>query len=204
MSSRHLSANKKKMHVRIFDLFHPPSRPAAEHQLLWIPAPESYFERAKIFFDDVRYMKGSDYENLKINFLLFFLFDGLLDHVRRGVHLTSYMIRLVNTYSHILEPSDEPEQAAKPDRLWSLFSPPQTHTSNRICKIKLELPARDVHRVQFFLTEQKQRNSYIELTVEELIALLFIEFISNLKENDSAEEYQHFVDALVNRLEDYL
>lgn len=191
---------KKSFHF--FDLFKK-AEPVSEDQLLKIAAPAKYFERAEVFFDDVRHIKEKDFEYLNHTFFIQFLVDTLLTKIRHGKNLSDYVKSLVDSYNHILETDPVWHSEAEPDNFWMLFSRSDSVNPDEIRRLHLRLPSSDVLRLEIFLDEQLYSKYYIGLTADRLISLLFLEFITNVKESDSETGFQHLVDAMVGKLEEF-
>lgn len=159
-----------------------PVRPVPEHAVtLKVRAPKYFFLRAEVFIDDVM-MLAQDVPRLTIGSLIFLLYDNFLSKIRSGVPLQDYLdslTRLSRLYSGLSS-----ELAKKSEIHWMLQ---EQHQVPDMATLKLAIDRKYALRGEVFLYDLSFTDDQFSMNLDELISVLFMEFIDAVRTGDTAQ-----------------
>ncbi|CAG7645822.1 hypothetical protein PAESOLCIP111_05030 [Paenibacillus solanacearum] len=181
-----------------------------------VRVPRDYFKRADAFLEDVKVMTKEQLPGLNKAFLVKLLFDNFLEKIRHDIDLYDYLVFLNETYGSIVTEAaghDTGSKTGLPRKpaassgaskfRWSLPASPGGKTEEDDCPtLSITLHPREVSRVEVFFDDLRWKRMPIDLELDELVALLFIEFIVALRNGLTEETKQEIIDFIVSRWEE--
>ncbi|MFE5321491.1 hypothetical protein ACFQ88_22535 [Paenibacillus sp. NPDC056579] len=180
-------------------LFSPP--PEDEYITLRIRAPRYFFLRATVFIDDIRELSRGRV-HLQLPDLISLLYDNFLAKIRTGVDMKAHLHSLRKTLEYFEPPL---ELSQKTDNHWALTS---STTGERQKKACLDLAVRKAtaYRGEVFLYDLEHVDASFSMSVEELVTLLFMEFVEAIRIGNVEKimkEILHFIESQQDDLQFY-
>lgn len=175
-----------------------------------VRAPLDYFKRADAFIEDVNYLTKQELTGLNKAFLVKLLFDNFLDKIREGVDLYEYLLTLREIYGSLLEINHEtaisknmPRKADVSRFQWSLSHKDRKPEADGCMLLPVKLHSREVNRVDIFFDDLSWKGQSLQMELDELLSLLFIEFISAVRNGFTDETKQEIIDFILSKWEEH-
>ncbi|MGF7033452.1 hypothetical protein J2T17_004400 [Paenibacillus mucilaginosus] len=146
---------------------------------LRIKAPKYFFLRADVFLDDVNRLTRGSLPQLEVGYLIYLLYENFLEKIRRGVDLHKYLIALQKNSKEFLKPP--PELEKRDENHWVLGDGEGEKRKRGMAALMLTMKRSSALRGEVFLYDLQEYDPNFKMGVEELISLLFIEFISGIR-----------------------
>ncbi|OCT15657.1 hypothetical protein A8709_16485 [Paenibacillus pectinilyticus] len=168
-----------------------------------VRAPRDYFSRADAFLEDIVYTSQEELEGINKTFLVNLLFDNFMDHVRKGKDLYSYILQLRSKFGGIVASSnsnDRPSGGNVPGFQWGLsFQVGNTDRTGHLT-LNVRLHPAEVNRMRVFFDDMNWKHHHpLNMEMNELLSLLFIEFITELRNGLSEETKEEIIAAIVHK-----
>jgi len=154
-----------------------------------VRAPWDCFDRAEVFLEDLAHRTNQELEGVTITFLVKLLFDNFLHEVRTGGHqLLEKMSAMRKEYGKLLEEAEGEEAKGRGAATggaggfdWALSR--KRRGGEGGCRVLLvKLPRADARRVEVFFSDLEWRHRRdLGMTLDELLSLLFVEFIGAVR-----------------------
>lgn len=178
------------------------------YQMVQVRAPREYFKRADVFIDDVKHMTKEELPGLNKAVLVKLLFDNFLEKVRDGEDLYGYIDSLHKTYSSVLTTSpdivikDVRRANEAPKFSWKLpHNSKRDHQESLILSVKLLTS--EITRVEVFFEDLRWTHHHpVDMEIDELVSLLFIEFITALRSGLAEETREDIIQFILSRWEE--
>jgi hypothetical protein len=174
-----------------------------------VRAPRDYFNRADVFIEDIIYTTDEELHGMNKTFLVKLLFDNFLHHVRQGKDLYDYMLNLRETYSHLLTANKiiydniPPHPSVVSKFQWSLSNKSSRTDERDYLTLNIGLHPRGVNRMEVFFADLDCKyESRLDMDLNELLSLLFIEFITELRNGFAEETKKKIIDSILNKWEE--
>ncbi|MCZ8511775.1 hypothetical protein O9H85_04925 [Paenibacillus filicis] len=175
-----------------------------------VTAPSDYFKRADAFIEDVKYLTKQELRGLNKAFLAKLLFDNFLDKIREGIDLYDYLLSLREAHGSLLEMSRETaaskKASGKADNSrfqWNLSSTSCKAESDGYWMLPIKLHSHEAARVDVFFDDLLWKGLPLHMELEELLSLLFIEFIHAVRTGFSDETKQEIIDFILSKWEEH-
>ncbi|CAG7644221.1 hypothetical protein ACFQI7_09370 [Paenibacillus allorhizosphaerae] len=182
-----------------------------------VRVPRDYFRRADVFLEDVKVMTKEHLPGLNKAFLVKLLFDNFLEKIRHDIDLYDYLVFLSESYGSIVT-----EAAGHDSGGYKAGLPKKSVAASGVSRFRWSLPAnqsgkaeeddcptlsitlhpREVNRVEVFFDDLRWKRLPIDMELDELVSLLFIEFIVALRNGLTEETKQDIMDFIVSRWEE--
>ncbi|MNI31254.1 hypothetical protein D3C73_851290 [compost metagenome] len=170
-----------------------------------VRAPRDYFNRADAFIEDIIYTTHEELQGINKTFLVKLLFENFLDHVRRGKDMYDYVVNLRETYSTTLVTVNRlnlPNTSLVPKFQWSLSNKSGKTERSDYLTLNIKLHPREVNRIQVLFSDLDWKYDHpLDMELNELLSLLFIEFITELRNGLDNETKDEIVASILNKWE---
>ncbi|WNR46305.1 hypothetical protein [Paenibacillus roseipurpureus] len=175
-----------------------------------VRAPRDYFERADAFLEDIVYTSQEDLNGINKTFLVKLLFDNFMDHVRKGKDLFTYMLQLRSKFGGIVSSSNanspltgRTSSGSVPGFQWGLSFQSSSHDRASYLTLNVRLHPAEVNRMRVFFDDlQWKHHQSLNMELHELLSLLFIEFITELRNGLTEETKEEIVAAIIHKWEE--
>ncbi|BFH18319.1 hypothetical protein J6TS7_32270 [Paenibacillus dendritiformis] len=144
--------------------------------------------RAEVFLDDIVCLAGEEFEIMSIESLIALLYDDFLLHIRQGVDAEERDIEyeevansLINLRKKYYKRAGEDTEFRQVDK-WLFYN--------------LRLQRRQALRGEVFIYDMQQLVPQMKISVEDVISLLFLDFMANVRKGKQRE----MIKALLERL----
>lgn len=144
--------------------------------IVQVIAPRIYFMRAKSFIEDINDTVMLE-SKFNLHRLLMILWDGFLGAVRSGKHMNRLLINLYKKHRSLYESSSFIADGNTPQR----YVRTENKNLDHLLCYEVILPRKNHRRIQMLLHDIHDQDSSFVMTVNELLSLLFIDFIHELR-----------------------
>jgi hypothetical protein len=174
-----------------------------------VRAPRDFFNRAEVFIEDIQYTTNEELHGMNITFLVKLLFDNFLDHVRQDKDLYDYLLDLRETYSHFLSTNTsvlsnnlrDINRVAKFQ--WSLSNVSSMTGARDYLTLNIDIHPREVNRIAVFFDDWDCKYEIpLDMDLNELLSLLFIEFITELRNGLAEETKKEIIASILKKWEE--
>jgi hypothetical protein len=189
-----------------------------------VSAPHTYFERTTAFIDDLYYFaKDSSMPSTKmtITFIIRILFDNFVDQVRKEMMTYDHLLELRDTYGNVLYGRPHSQTISyvaasaphhpyskKSTRVdgnpamkfqWTLSHDARhsVRSDNRYKTLNVPLDDSKVRRVQTLFSDFEARGEDIYMDMDELVSLLYYQFVDHIRNNIHLEAKQSLIHDMV-------
>ncbi|MCR8635186.1 MULTISPECIES: hypothetical protein [Paenibacillus] len=182
-------------------------RSSESYQTVQVRAPRDYFNRADAFIEDVKYMTEEELTGLNKAFLAKLLFDNFLESVRQGKDLYEYLSSLSRLYGSVLTTPNnigkKVSDSSAPTKFhWSLTTKNGKKEESEFLTLSIRLHSKEVNRVNVFFEDLRWKHHPLDIELDELVSLLFIEFITALRNGLTEETSQEIMDFILSKWEE--
>ncbi|NOU92422.1 hypothetical protein GC093_04115 [Paenibacillus sp. LMG 31456] len=182
-------------------------RSSESYQTVQVRAPRDYFNRADAFIEDVKYMTDEELTGLNKAFLVKLLFDNFLESVRQGKDLYEYLASLSRIYGSVLTiPNNISKKVSAtsepPEFHWRLTNKNGNKEEREFLTLPIRLHSREVKRVEVFFEDMRWKHQELDIKLDELVSLLFIEFITAVRNGLTEETSEEIMDFILSKWED--
>jgi len=157
--------------------------------------PQYEYLRAEMFVEDLLDL-CDDEVSLGVDDLIAILYKDFLDTIARGANQKELVFKLLDKRDKYLKPSEVIKEFVN-------ISQNHLHLTEKVIpkKIKwvvmqLEFSRKAALRGEVFLMDLSQLDPKFQLTLEELISILVIDFVTQLKAGNDAKLIQSIIDNL--------
>ncbi|OXM85330.1 hypothetical protein [Paenibacillus rigui] len=184
------------------------------YQTFQVCAPRDYFKRADAFIEDVRYLTKESLQGLNKAFLAKLLFDNFLEKIRQDEDLYDYLCSLSDAYGSLLHHSADSfntkgasarelkSARGTPRFSWKMNSYPVKNEDNDHLALSIKLHASEVSRVEVFFDDLRWARQPLDMEIDELLSLLFIEFITAVRSGLTQETKEEIIDFILAKWEE--
>lgn len=183
-------------------------RTSGSYQTVQIRAPREYFKRADVFIDDVKYITKEELNGLNKAFLIKVLFDNFIEKIRHGEDLYDYLVHLIESYGAILDQAADTYDKRSTSVFkssgfqWKLHAKNGTKDERGQLAISIPVHVSEMNRVEVFFDDVQWNHAPIDLELDELISLLFIEFITALRNGLAEETKEDIITFILHKWEE--
>jgi hypothetical protein len=174
-----------------------------------VRAPRDYFKRADVFIEDIQHYAQEALPGLNKAFIAKILFDNFIEKIRIGVDLYDYLLSLLDTYESVQDTTNHSNVNRPafnrnsslynaPKFQWSLPHKPHKPEEGELLTLSIKLNPKEVNRVEVYFSDLRWKNKPIEMDIDELVSLLFIEFIITLRSGLAVETKEEIMDFILN------
>ncbi|KRE90280.1 hypothetical protein ASG89_08230 [Paenibacillus sp. Soil766] len=168
-----------------------------------VRAPRDYFERADAFLEDIVYTSQDELSGINKTFLVKLLFDNFMDHVRKGKDLYTYILQLRAKFGSVIantNPNERPPAGSVPGFQWGLSFQDGDSEGNSFLTLNVRLHPAEVNRMRVFFDDMNwKHHQSLNMEPNELLSLLFIEFITELRNGLSEQTKEEIIAAIVHK-----
>jgi hypothetical protein len=184
-------------------LFHRGATDTDIYHTVKVRAPRDYFDRADAFLEDIVYTSQNELDGINKTFLVKLLFDNFMDHVRKGKDLYNYILQLRNKFGGIVASTttnDGPIIRSVPGFQWGLSFQGNTLERASFLTLNVRLHPIEVNRMRVFFDDMNwKHHNPLNMEMNELVSLLFIEFITELRNGLTEETKGEIISAIVHK-----
>ena len=190
-----------------------------------VSAPHTYFERTTAFIDDLYYFaKDSSMPSTKmtITFIIRILFDNFVDQVRKEMMTYDHLLELRDTHGDVLygRPHSQTISYAAASAPRHAYSQKSTRVDGNPAAMKFQwtlghdarhsvrsdnsyktlnvpLDASKVRRVETLFSDFEARGEDIYMDMDELVSLLYYQFVQHIRNNIHLEAKQSLIHDMV-------
>lgn len=178
------------------------------YETVKVRAPRDFFNRAEVFIEDIQYTTNQELLGMNITFLVKLLFDNFLDHVRQDKDLYDYLLDLRETYSHFLTTNNvvgnnlrDINRVAKFQ--WSLSNVSSLASTRDYLTLNIDIHPKEVNRIAVFFDDWDCKYEIpLGMDLNELLSLLFIEFITELRNGLAEETKKEIISSILKKWEE--
>lgn len=181
----------------------------ALYETVKVRAPRDFFNRAEVFIEDIQYTTNQELLGMNITFLVKLLFDNFLDHVRQDKDLYDYLLDLRETYSHFLttNPNVVGNNLRDINRVakfqWSLSNVSSLASTRDYLTLNIDIHPKEVNRIAVFFDDWDCKYEIpLNMDLNELLSLLFIEFITELRNGLAEETKKEIISSILKKWEE--
>ncbi|NQX70234.1 hypothetical protein HQN90_29260 [Paenibacillus alba] len=171
-----------------------------------VRAPRDFFNRAEVFIEDMKYTTNEELVGVNVTFIVKLLFDNFLDRVRQGNDLYDYLLDLRENYSHFLQTNSVlADKDVQPVRSAPKFQWTLTHRmgDRDYLTLNIGVHPREVNRIAVFFADWDCKYEIsLDMDLNELVTLLFIEFISELRNGFEEETKKDIMTTILAKWEE--
>ena len=171
-----------------------------------VRAPRDYFNRADAFLEDIVYTSQEELSGINKTFLVKLLFDNFMDHVRKGKDLYTYILQLRSKFGGIVASSntnERPTAGSVPGFQWGLSFQDGHPERAAYLTLNVRLHPAEVNRMRVFFDDMNWKHHQpLNMEMNELLSLLFIEFITELRNGLTEETKEEIIAAIVHKWEE--
>ncbi|MBP1994416.1 hypothetical protein [Paenibacillus eucommiae] len=171
-----------------------------------VRAPRDYFNRADVFIEDIIYTTNENIHGMNKTFLVKLLFDNFLDHVRQGKDMYDYVLNLRETYKNVLATVNKPNlpnSKAASKFQWSLSNKSNNTEGGDYLTLNVKLHQREVNRIEVLFSDLDWKYDHpLDMELNELLSLLFIEFITELRNGFTKETKEEIIASILSKWEE--
>jgi len=150
--------------------------PQEEYVTLRIRAPRYFFLRATVFIDDILELSRGQVQ-IQLPELISLLYDNFLAKIRAGVDMQEHLYSLRKTLQYFEPPL---ELSQKSENHWALSNSTGREKQKKV-SLNLAVRKTAAYRGEVFLYDLEYFDGSFTMTVEELVTLLFMEFIEAIR-----------------------
>lgn len=179
------------------------------YETVKVRAPRDFFNRAEVFIEDIQYTTNQELPGMNITFLVKLLFDNFLDHVRQDKDLYDYLLDLRETYSHFLttNPNVVGNNLRDINRVakfqWSLSNVSSLASTRDYLTLNIDIHPKEVNRIAVFFDDWDCKYEIpLGMDLNELLSLLFIEFITELRNGLAEETKKEIISSILKKWEE--
>ncbi|MDQ0897276.1 MULTISPECIES: hypothetical protein [unclassified Paenibacillus] len=179
------------------------------YETVKVRAPRDFFNRAEVFIEDIQYTTNQELLGMNITFLVKLLFDNFLDHVRQDKDLYDYLLDLRETYSHFLttNPNVVGNNLRDINRVakfqWSLSNVSSLASTRDYLTLNIDIHPKEVNRIAVFFDDWDCKYEIpLGMDLNELLSLLFIEFITELRNGLAEETKKEIIASILKKWEE--
>lgn len=176
------------------------------YQTVKVRAPRDYFNRADAFLADIVYTSQEELSGINKTFLVKLLFDNFMDHVRKGKDLYTYILQLRSKFGGIVacaNTNERPNGGTVPGFQWGLSFQEGHSDSAAYLTLNVRLHPAEANRMRVFFDDMNWKHHQpLNMEMNELLSLLFIEFITELRNGLTEETKEEIVAAIVHKWEE--
>jgi len=162
---------------------------------LRIQIPQYEFLRAEMFVEDL--MELCDYEiSLQVDELIAILFKDFLTTIARGAIQKQLMVKLMEKRETYFRPTETVKEYVN-------LTPNHLRLSEQVVSkkvkwvvLQLEVTRKTALRGEVFLMDLMQLDPKFQMSLEELISVLFIDFVVQLKAGNDGKMIQNIINNL--------
>ncbi|MDF2645695.1 MAG: hypothetical protein K0Q73_1500 [Paenibacillus sp.] len=179
------------------------------YETVKVRAPRDFFNRAEVFIEDIQYTTNQELLGMNITFLVKLLFDNFLDHVRQDKDLYDYLLDLRESYSHFLttNPNVVGNNLRDINRVakfqWSLSNVSSLASTRDYLTLNIDIHPKEVNRIAVFFDDWDCKYEIpLGMDLNELLSLLFIEFITELRNGLAEETKKEIIASILKKWEE--
>lgn len=179
------------------------------YETVKVRAPRDFFNRAEVFIEDIQYTTNQELLGMNITFLVKLLFDNFLDHVRQDKDLYDYLLDLRETYSHFIttNPNVVGNNLRGINRVakfqWSLSNVSSLASTRDYLTLNIDIHPKEVNRIAVFFDDWDCKYEIpLGMDLNELLSLLFIEFITELRNGLAEETKKEIISSILKKWEE--
>lgn len=162
---------------------------------LSVRLPQHDYVRAEMFVGDVMEMAGDDV-SLRVDELIAILYQDFLATVVRGVNQKQLASKLAQKRDKYFRPSDKAEELVNVSpNYWTLSESIVTKKVKWVV-LRMEVARHIAFRGEGFLLDLSLIEPGFHMTLEELISILTMDFIAQVRSGNDAKVIQRIIDNL--------